>query len=57
MPSLKVPEPGEYNAAIAAVSRGHRFANSIRPFIALGATYPLTPLPSVQKPDAFAARG
>ena len=32
MPLLKVQEPGESNAAIAAVSRGNRFANSIRPF-------------------------
>jgi len=29
MPLLKVQEPGESNAAIAAVSRGNRFANSI----------------------------
>src|SRR4029434_2739520 len=28
MPLLKVQEPGESNAAIAAVSRGKRFANS-----------------------------
>ena len=32
MPLLKVQEPGELNAAIAAVSRGNRFANSIRRF-------------------------
>jgi hypothetical protein len=30
MPLLQVQEPGESNAAIAAVSRGNRFANSIR---------------------------
>ena len=31
MPLLKVQEPEASNAAIAAVSRGNRFANSIRP--------------------------
>jgi len=31
MPLLKVQEPGEANAAIKAMSRGNRFANSIRP--------------------------
>jgi hypothetical protein len=30
MPLLKGQEPGEANTAIAAVSRGNRFANSIR---------------------------
>ena len=30
MPLLKVQEPGESNAAIAAVLRGNRLANSIR---------------------------
>ena len=34
MPLLKVQEPGEANAAIKAMSRGNRFANSIRPFAA-----------------------
>jgi hypothetical protein len=29
---LKGQEPGEANTAIAAVSRGNRFANSIRAF-------------------------
>src|SRR5262245_37213794 len=30
---VEVQEPGESNAASAAVSRGNRFANSIRPLI------------------------
>src|SRR5215831_4835667 len=34
MPLLKVQEPGESNTAIAAVSRGNRFANSIPSFLA-----------------------
>ena len=52
MSLLKVQELGESNAAVAAVSRGNRFANSIRPFIALGAPCTLTTSASVQKPNA-----
>src|SRR5262245_44229226 len=41
MPLLKGQEPGESNTAIAAVSRGNRFANSIRSFVSTICT-PLT---------------